>query len=124
MLAVYLDPKADDRRVRDDLKKALGPLLPVSIISNKELRAHILEIFDRTFRLTYGLEIVTVIVGLLGIINTLLTTVIERQREFATFRAIGGSRRQVQGLVVRESLCLGTLGLILGLLGDFCWQPC
>ena len=117
VLAIYLESNAGDQRVRGDLKKALGPLLPVSIISNKELRAHILEIFDRTFRLTYGLEIVTVIVGLLGIINTLLTTVVERQREFATFRAIGGSRRQVQGLVVRESLCLGTLGLILGLLG-------
>ncbi len=116
VLAVYLEPNAGDQRVRGDLKKALGPLLPVSIISNKELRAHILEIFDRTFRLTYGLEIVTVIVGLLGIINTLLTTVVERQREFATFRAIGSSRRQVQGLVVRESLCLGTLGLVLGLL--------
>ena len=116
VLAVYLEPNAAGQRVRDDLKKTLGPLLPVSIISNKELRAHILEIFDRTFRLTYGLEIVTVIVGLLGIINTLLTTVVERQREFATFRAIGGSRRQVQGLVVRESLCLGTLGLGLGLL--------
>lgn len=117
VLAVYLDSNVDDRRVRDDLKHALGPLLPVSIISNKELRAHILDIFDRTFRLTYGLEIVTVIVGLLGIINTLLTTVVERQREFATFRAIGGSRRQVQGLVVRESLCLGFLGLGLGVLG-------
>ena len=117
VLAVYLDPNVDDQRVRDDLKKAFGPLLPVSIISNKELRAHILEIFDRTFRLTYGLEIVTVIVGLLGIINTLLTTVVERQREFATFRAIGSSRRQVQGLVVRESFCLGFLGLCLGVLG-------
>lgn len=116
VLAVYLEPNATAQRVRDDLKKALGPHLPVSIISNKELRVHILEIFDRTFRLTYGLEIVTVIVGLLGIINTLLTTVVERQREFATFRAIGGSRRQVQGLVVRESLCLGLLGLCLGVL--------
>jgi len=116
VLAVYLEPNADDQRVRDDLKKALGSLLPVSIISNTELRTHILEIFDRTFRLTYGLELVTVIVGLLGIINTLLTTVVERQREFATFRAIGGSRRQVQGVVVSESLCLGFLGLGLGLL--------
>ena len=116
VLAIYLEPGSDDQRVRDDLKKMLDPHLPVSIISNKELRAHILEIFDRTFRLTYGLEILTVIVGLLGIINTLLTTVVERQREFATFRAIGGSRRQVQGLVVRESLCLGFLGLGLGLL--------
>ena len=116
VLAVYLEPNTDDQRVRSTLTKALGPLLPVSIISNTELKAHILEIFDRTFRLTYGLELVTVIVGLLGIINTLLTTVVERQREFATFRAIGGSRRQVQGLVVRESLCLGFLGLGLGLL--------
>ena len=116
VLAVYLDPNASASRVRDDLNKALGPLLPVSIISNTELRTHILEIFDRTFRLTYGLELVTVIVGLLGIVNTLLTTVVERQREFATFRAIGGSRRQVRGLVVRESLCLGFLGLGLGLL--------
>ncbi len=115
VLAVYLEPNASALRVRGDLKKTLGPLVPVSIISNTELRAHILEIFDRTFRLTYGLEIVTVIVGLLGIINTLLTTVVERQREFATFRAIGGSRRQVRGLVVRESLCLGFLGLALGL---------
>lgn len=116
VLAVYLEPNARAQRVRGSLKKALGPFVPVSIVSNTELRAHILEIFDRTFRLTYGLELVTVIVGLLGIINTLLTTVVERQREFATFRAIGGSRRQVQGLVVRESLCLGMLGLGLGLL--------
>ena len=116
VLAIYLESNASALRVREDLKEVLGPLVPVSIISNTELRAHILEIFDRTFRLTYGLELVTVIVGLLGIINTLLTTVVERQREFATFRAIGGSRRQVRGLVVRESLCLGFLGLGLGLL--------
>lgn len=116
VLAIYLESNASEKRVRDDLREVLDPLVPVSIISNTELRAHILEIFDRTFRLTYGLELVTVIVGLLGIINTLLTTVVERQREFATFRAIGGSRRQVRGLVIRESLCLGFLGLGLGLL--------
>jgi len=117
VLAVYLEPSASPQRARSDLKQSLDPLVPTSIISNKELRAHILEIFDRTFRLTFGLEVVAVIVGLLGIMNTLLTTVIERQRELATIRAIGGSRRQVQGLVVRESLCRGLLGLCLGLLG-------
>ena len=115
-LAVYLEPDTNPQRVRDDLQHVLDPLVPASIISNKELRAHVLDVFDRTFRLTVGLEIVAVIVGLLGIMNTLLTTVIERQRELATIRAIGGSRRQVQGFVIRESLCLGALGLALGLL--------
>ncbi len=117
VLAVYLEPNANPQRARGDLKQSLDPLVSTSIISNKELRAHIMDVFDRTFRLTVGLEVVAVIIGLLGIMNTLLTTVIERQRELATIRAIGGSRRQVRGLVVRESLCLGLLGLCLGLLG-------
>ena len=116
VLAVYLDPDASLPRVRADLKTALAPLAPVSVISNGELRARVLEIFDRTFRLTYGLELLTVCVGLLGIMNTLLTTVVERQREFATLRAIGGSRRQIRGLVMRESFCLGALGWGFGLL--------
>ncbi len=90
---------------------------PVAIVANHELRADVLAVFDRTFRLTRALEGVAVIVGLLGIMNTLLTTVLERRREFATFRAIGASRGQVRGLVMRESLCLGLVGLSLGLLG-------
>ncbi len=117
VLGIYLDPHANAQQVRRDLHAALAPLAPVAIVSNRELRTDVLAVFDRTFRLTYGLEAVAVIVGLLGIMNTLLTTVVERRREFATFRAIGASRGQVRGLVLRESLCLGLLGLALGLLG-------
>ncbi len=89
----------------------------VVVVANHELRADVLAVFDRTFRLTHGLEAVAVVVGLLGIMNTLLTTVLERRRELATFRAIGAGRGQVRGLVLRESLCLGVVGLALGLLG-------
>ena len=117
VLGIYLEPDANPSRVRHDLQQALAPLAPVAIVANHELRADVLAVFDRTFRLTHGLEGVAVIVGLLGILNTLLTTVLERRREFATFRAIGASRGQVRGLVVRESLCLGLVGLCLGLLG-------
>ena len=117
VLGIYLEPDANPSRVRRDLQQALAPLAPVAIVGNHELRADVLAVFDRTFRLTHGLEGVAVVVGLLGIMNTLLTTVLERRREFATFRAIGASRGQVCGLVIRESFCLGLVGLGLGLLG-------
>ncbi|MDA0738335.1 MAG: FtsX-like permease family protein [Nitrospirae bacterium] len=116
VLAVYRDPQITAEALRDRLNNALTPLMPITTISNQELRAEILEIFDRTFRVTHGLELIAVVVGLLGIVNTLLTAIVERQREFATFRALGAGVRQIQGMVFWESLILGAIGAVLGLL--------
>ena len=116
VLAVYRDPKTNAEVLREQLKTVLAPFMPITIISNQELRVEILEIFDRTFRVTHGLELIAVLVGLLGIANTLLTAIIERQREFATFRAIGAGVRQIRSMVFWESLILGAIGAVLGLL--------
>ena len=109
-----LTPKSEVLRKR--LNTALTPFMPIATISNQELRAEILEIFDRTFRVTHGLELIAVVVGLLGIVNTLLTAIVERKREFATYRAIGASVKQIQAMVFWESLILGAIGAVLGLL--------
>jgi putative ABC transport system permease protein len=81
------------------------------------LRKEILEIFDRTFLLTYVLEAIAVVIAMLGIVNTLVTSVLERRREFATLRAIGGSEQQVRQLVLWEAAYLGGVGIVLGLVG-------
>ncbi len=118
---VYLVPGADLDRARknmaDQLEKAGGERLPPLLISNAELRKEILEIFDRTFLLTYVLEAIAVIIAMLGIINTLVTSVLERRREFATLRAIGGSAGQIRQLVLWEAAYLGLVGIGLGLVG-------
>lgn len=121
VLAVYLSPEADPADVRRRLEKRLGELTgngvrPV-IISNSELKQEILEIFDRTFTVTYALEAIAVVIALLGIINTLLTAVLERRRELATLRSIGTSQRQVRALILLESFYLGLLGGALGVVG-------
>lgn len=115
VLAVYRDPMITADELRTRLHAVLAPRMPIAIMSNRELREDILEIFDRTFRVTHGLEFIAVCVGLLGIANTLLTTIVERQREFATFRAIGAGVRQVRAMVLWESLILGVIGAVLGL---------
>ena len=86
-------------------------------ISNRELRAEILEIFDRTFRVTYVLELIALCVAVLGIVNTLITAILERRRELATLRALGASSTQIQKLVFWESGYLASLGAILGVAG-------
>ncbi len=117
VLAVYVDDGVNSSLVGERLEQILQSEWPVVIISNKELRSEILDIFDRTFRVTYGLEFIAMVVAILGIINTLVTSIMERQRELSTFRAVGAGGEQIQQLVFWESLYLGSLGAVLGLLG-------
>lgn len=118
---VYLrDGSSIDRvreRITEQLSGAAGGGLAPLVISNTELRKEILEIFDRTFLLTYVLEAIAVVIAMLGIVNTLVTSVLERRREFATLRAIGGSAEQIRQLVLWEAAYLGVVGIALGLIG-------
>ena len=118
---VYLAAGADMDQVRQKIAAKLNEAnrsgLPPLLISNAELRLEILEIFDRTFLLTYVLEAIAVIIAMLGIVNALVTSVLERRREFATLRAIGGSAGQIRQLVLWEAAYLGLVGIALGLIG-------
>ncbi|HJU04902.1 MAG TPA: FtsX-like permease family protein [Nitrospiraceae bacterium] len=119
VLAVYVATGSDREQVRRSIKDRLRRIAPDSqpgIISNGELKEEILTIFDRTFAVTYALEFIAVAIAVLGIINTLLTSVLERQRELATLRSIGASAWQVQALMLCESAYLGLFGGILGVI--------
>ena len=117
VLAVYLESGAQLAQVRSRIEELIGARQPVTTISNSELRAEILEIFDRTFRVTYVLELIALCIAVLGIVNTLITAILERQREMATLRALGASSTQIQKLVFWESGYLASLGAILGVFG-------
>ena len=54
---------------------------------------------------------------MLGIINTLVTSVVERRRELATLQALGGSQGQVTALILWEAGYLGLLGTGMGVVG-------
>ena len=118
---IYLRTGADGDAIRRSLtqrlavdeRESFSPL----VISNAELRREILDIFDRTFVLTYVLEAIAVLIAVLGIVNTLVTAVLERRRELATLQAIGASPAQVKQLVLWEAAYLGLLGAVLGVIG-------
>lgn len=121
VFSIYLAAAADPEQVRQSIVTHVvgldGVTVPPLVIRNHELRKEILEIFDRSFILTYVLEAIAVLVAILGIVNTLVTAVLERQREFATLRAIGAGTRQVERLVLWEAAYLGLIGAVLGVVG-------
>jgi putative ABC transport system permease protein len=116
VFAVYLKAGQALPVVRREIEQVLKNDTPIVTISNGELKTEILNIFDRTFRVTYVLELIALSVAVLGIINTLMTAITERRRELATLRALGVSRSQIQGLIFWESCYVAGLGAGLGIL--------
>jgi ABC-type antimicrobial peptide transport system permease subunit len=66
--------------------------------------------------MTDGIAMLAILVGGVGVLNTMLMSVFERTREIGVLRALGWRRRQVLGLILREALLLGILGGVAGIL--------
>ena len=64
-----------------------------------------------------SIAIVSLIVGAVGIITTLYTSVIERTREIGTMKAIGAKSVHILSLFLCEALMVGIFGATLGILG-------
>jgi putative ABC transport system permease protein len=62
----------------------------------------------------YALLGLAVVIAVLGIVNTLALSVIERTREVGLLRAVGLSRRQLRRMVRLEAVIVAVLGGVLG----------
>jgi putative ABC transport system permease protein len=111
--AVYLAPGADAERVRQEIQLRTAEY-GVAIARNSELRRTSIEIFDRTFAITWALEAVAILVAMLGAANSLLALVLDRRRELGLLRFLGASGRQVRGMILTEAAFLGLLAAISG----------
>ncbi|MFY3741034.1 MAG: putative ABC transport system permease protein [Candidatus Nitrosomirales archaeon] len=70
-----------------------------------------------------SIAVVALLVGAVGIITTLYTSVMERTREIGTMKAIGAQSRDVLSLFLSEAIMIGvigaTVGIVVGIAGGF-----
>ncbi|MDE2365642.1 MAG: ABC transporter permease [Betaproteobacteria bacterium] len=85
-----------------------------------QIRALSLSIFDRSFAVTYLLEGVATIIGLLGVAASFSAQALSRIREFGMLRHIGMTRRQILATLALEGGLLTALGTILGFTLGWC----
>ncbi len=90
----------------------------LQIRTTTDIRQLSLANFDRAFAITYVLEAIAVLIGLLGVSVTAASTVLARRSEFGMLRHIGLLRRQVVAMLAGEGLLTSAIGvgcaLVLG----------
>lgn len=114
--SVYVKEGIDIDQFIYKLKERLLPEYSLEIMNNQELRNKIMDIFNRSFAITYAIEIIAIIVSLIGVINTLLALVFERKREISIIRYLGASWKQIQQNMLLSAGIVGVTGIFLGML--------
>jgi len=118
-LALYAAPGISSdvlrQRVLTRLAAGASGSSGVVVHDNVTLRREIFRIFDQTFRITYALELVALIVAILGVTNTLLAVALERERELGILRFLGSTPRQTRNMLLAEAGVIGVLSLAIGL---------
>ena len=114
-LAVYLKPGAPVVAAQRAIEAALADAR-VLVLPNQTLRREAIIIFDRTFAITYALELVAVFVAVAGVAGALLALVIDRRRELSLLRFLGAARSQIRQLILYEAGLIGLLAVIGGVI--------
>ena len=116
---IYLRAEADQvEAVRGVLARTINPEKPNEVqvaLPSEALKAK--RLADSSYNALFlALGGVALLVGGVGVANTMVIAVLERRREIGLRRALGATRRQVRGQFVAESVLLSSLGGIVGVL--------
>jgi putative ABC transport system permease protein len=112
---LWLKSGADVDALVDSIHERLPGLAEFDVRRPGEIRAITLRIFDRTFAVTYLLEVIAVCIGLAGIAASTSAQVIARRAELGVLRHVGLLRRQVGFMLAAEGGLLGAVGVLAGL---------
>ncbi|MDO9334074.1 MAG: ABC transporter permease [Dehalococcoidales bacterium] len=85
--------------------------LAVKQIANTEM-----DLVQKVNRLMLSLAGITLVIGVFGVVNTMMTSVHERTRDIGIMRAVGASRWQIIQVFMYEALVIGVIGGVLGYL--------
>jgi putative ABC transport system permease protein len=83
--------------------------------SAQEIRSRTMDIFDRSFAVTYWLQAVTIGIGLFGVAASFSAQVLARRKEFGLLLHLGLTRAQVLQVLALEGAAWTTLGAIAGM---------
>lgn len=87
---------------------------PLEIMETWKVRAVALKQFDRSFAVTYLLELVAIGVGLMGVAASFSAQTLTRIKEFGILRHIGLSKRQIHRMLTLEGGLLAGFGITMG----------
>ncbi|WP_406366939.1 ABC transporter permease [Streptomyces sp. NBC_01546] len=97
------------------VKAALAEYPQYQVLNRADYKQSLKDQVGQLLNMVYGLLALAIIVAVLGVVNTLALSVVERTREIGLMRAIGLSRRQLRRMIRLESVVIALFGALLGL---------
>lgn len=114
-LSIDLEPGADVEAVGEALDDAASSTPIVAVYDKQEFSESIRDQVNQLLYIIYGLLALAIVIAVIGIVNTLGLSVIERTREIGLLRAIGMSRSRLRRMITLESVAIAVLGAVLGM---------
>jgi putative ABC transport system permease protein len=105
----------DQASAKHSIEAALTDYPNVTVNTPADITREAQHSVDQLLGIVTALLLLAVVVAVLGIVNTLVLSVMERTRELGLLRAVGATRRQTRTVVRRESLLMSLLGAVTGL---------
>lgn len=105
----------DSQAAKTAIEAAVADYPNVTVNTPDDITRKAKDSVDQLLGLVTALLLLAVVVAVLGIVNTLALSVLERTRELSMLRAIGATRRQVRVVVRRESVLMSALGALTGI---------
>ncbi|MFQ6000169.1 MAG: ABC transporter permease [Anaerolineae bacterium] len=119
---MFLGIKLDDPRRAEEVRNRIEENFPEITISISSEFAERLPDLQTTESMVGGISLLAVMVGGVGMMNTMVISIFERTREIGVLRALGWRRSKVLSMVLRESLLLGVVsglaGVVMGVTMD------
>jgi putative ABC transport system permease protein len=112
---VKIESGANADAVQEGMTAALADNPTVQVLSQVEFREQITSSVDQILLVMVMLLSLAILIAVLGIVNTLVLSVVERTREIGMLRAVGALRRQIRSMVVLEALVIAVFGAVVGL---------
>ena len=109
------DPPGGLDGLQDRLEQAAGDNPLVTVKDQAEYAAEQRAPIDRLVLVVFALLGLALVIAVLGIVNTLALSVVERTREVGLLRAVGLGRGQLRWMITLESVVIAALGTVLGL---------
>lgn len=113
-VSVNAAPGVDKTELGKRIEAVTKPFPTVTVQNQKEFAEAQRSQVNQLLYLIYALLGLAIVIAVLGIINTLALSIIERTREVGLLRAVGLSRRQLRRMVRLEAIAIAVLGALLG----------
>ncbi|MCX4092113.1 ABC transporter permease [Nocardia sp. alder85J] len=114
VVLITATPGADLGALRTGLEKATAPYVVVQVENRDEFKGAQGKQVNTMLAILYGLLALAVVIAILGIVNTLALSVVERRREIGMLRAVGALRPQVRRAIYLESMLIAVFGAVAG----------